>query len=82
MFGRTILLGIIVSLLFSTLFDDIGFISDTLVSHQIPEGTYMYPPDTNPVTRLLSNEYTQTYASMGLEEVAIYVKVEDVHYYW
>ena len=35
------------------LFDDIGFVGDTECARQILEGTYVFPPDTDPATRLL-----------------------------
>ena len=36
-------------------------------------GTYVYPPDTDPVTRLLLEEAAIAYASMPKEMIATYL---------
>ena len=65
------------------LFDDIGYIGDTEALQQILEGTYIFPPGTDPpVTRLLLKEVTITYMSMPKDEIVNYVAVEDFQYYW
>jgi len=64
------------------LFDDVGFIGDTAAARAILEGTYVYPPDTDPATRLLLEEAAIIYATMPREEIATYVTVEDFQYYW
>ena len=43
------------------LFDDIGFIGDTAAAKAILEGTYVYPPGTDPATKLLLEEAAITY---------------------
>ncbi len=58
-------------------FNEIGFLGDTNAAQQILEGTYLFPPDTDPATRLLFKESTITYVSMSKEEVARYVMAED-----
>ena len=44
------------------LFDDIGFLGDTEAASRILLGTYDFPPDTDPATRLLFEETAATYA--------------------
>ena len=48
----------------------------------ILEGTYMYPPDTDPSTILLLEELAHIYATMPRAELATYVILEDFQYYW
>ena len=64
------------------LFDDIGFLGDTDCARQILEGTYTYPPDTDPATRLLLEEATITFAKLSQEEVSTYVTIDDFQHYW
>lgn len=64
------------------LFDDLGFMGDTAAAQQILEGTYVYPPDTDPATRLLLEEAAVTYSKLSREDVASYVTVEDFQWYW
>ena len=64
------------------LFDDIGFLGDTYNARAILEGTYTFPDDTDPATKLLFKEAAHTYANMPNEELAMYVTVEDFQYYW
>ena len=63
------------------LFDDIRFIGDTAAAKAILEGTYVYPPVTDPATRLLLEEAAITYAIICPEEVSRYVTVEDFQYH-
>ncbi len=49
---------------------------------QILEGTYKYPPDLDPVTRLLLEEVAITYAELSPTEVVAYVMVEDFQHFW
>jgi len=44
------------------LFDDIGFLGDTQAVKDILEGTYVFEPDVDPVTKLLLEEAAITYA--------------------
>ena len=62
-------------------FDDVGFVGDTEAARNILEGTYDYPPDLDPATRLLFEEAAHTYAKMPKEKLATYVTVEDFQYY-
>jgi len=64
------------------LFDDIGFLGDTVCARQILEGTYTYPPDTDPVTRLLLEEAAITFAKLSQEEVSMHVTIDDFQHYW
>ena len=64
------------------LFDDIGFCGDTVAVQQILEGTYAFPPNTDPATRLLLEEAAVTYSKMSMDEVATYVTAEDYQFYW
>ena len=59
-----------------------GFVGDTEAARAILEGTYVYPPDIDPATKLLLEEAAMTYAKMPAEEIATYVTVEDFQYYW
>ena len=64
------------------LFDDIGFLGDTVAARQILEGTYEFPPDTDPATKLLFEEAAHTFAKLSNEEIATFVSVEDFQFYW
>ena len=64
------------------IFDDIGFLGDTAAAQMILEGTYVYPPDMDPATRLLLEEAAATYASLSREQIASMVTAEDFRYYW
>jgi hypothetical protein len=65
-----------------TFFKDIGHLTDGPVAQQILEGTYVYPPDLDPATRLLFKEAAATYAALSPTEVATYVTVEDFQHFW
>jgi hypothetical protein len=65
-----------------TFFEDIGHLADGPVAQQILLGTYEYPLELDPATRLLSKEATATYASLVPSEVATFVAVEDFQYFW
>ena len=64
------------------LFDDIGFCGDTAAAQAILEGTYVFPPDCDPATRLLLEEAAKTYRQLSNEEIASYVTLEDFQYWW
>ena len=64
------------------LFDDIGFLGDTEAAAAILNGTYVFPPGTDPATKLLLEEAAITFGKMSSEEVATYVSVEDFQYFW
>ena len=65
-----------------TFFKDIGHLADGPVAQQILEGTYEYPADMDPATRLLCEEATATYAAMAPAQVATYVTVDDFQHFW
>ena len=65
------------------IFGDIGFIAgDTLAAHHTLEGTYVYPPDTDPATKFLPEEASRTYNVMAGAGIATYIMVADFQYYW
>ena len=63
-------------------FEDIGHLADGPVAQQILEGTYVYPVDLDPPTRLLFEEATATYATLSPDQVATYVTAEDFQHFW
>lgn len=65
-----------------TFFEEIGHLADGPVSQQILEGTYEYPPDLDPATRLLFEEAAHIYASLSPQEVATYVTPDDFQLFW
>ncbi len=65
-----------------TFFKDMGHLADGPAAQQILEGTYVYPRDLNPVTRLLFEEAAHTYAILAPTEIATYVTVEDFQHFW
>jgi hypothetical protein len=60
-----------------TFFKDVGHLADGPAAQQILEGTYVYPPDLNPKTRLLFKEAAHTYTTLSPTEIATYVTAED-----
>ena len=65
-----------------TFFDDIRHLADGPVSQLILDGTYVYPPDIDPATRLLFEEASHTYKALSPTEVATYVTLEDFQCFW
>jgi hypothetical protein len=63
-------------------FEDVGHLADGPVAQQILEGTYEYPPDLDPATRLLFEEATAMYATLPPTEIATYVTLEDFQQFW
>ena len=63
------------------LFDDIGFVGDTKQVQQILKGTYSFPPNTDPATKLLLEEASITYLKMYPDDIGNYVTVDDFQYY-
>ncbi len=63
-------------------FEDIGHLADGPAAQQILEGTYVYPRDLDPATRLLFEEATATYAALSPTAIATYVTPEDFQYFW
>jgi len=51
-------------------FEDIGHLADGPAAQDILEGTYEYPQDLDPATRLLFEEASYTYASLSPSEIA------------
>jgi hypothetical protein len=65
-----------------TFFEDVDHLADGLAAQQIREGTYVYPPDLNPATRLLFKEAAHTYAILAPMEIATYVTAKDFQHFW
>ncbi len=65
-----------------TFIEDVGHLADGPLAQQILEGTYVYPPDLNPATRLLFKEAAYTFATLSLTEIATYVTAEDFQHFW
>ncbi len=65
----------------NTFFDNIGHLVDGPVAQQILEGTYTYPVDLDPATRLLFKEAAVTFSTLSPKQVATYVTVEDFQYF-
>jgi hypothetical protein len=65
-----------------TFFEEIEHLADGPVAQQILLVTYQYPPDLDPVTWLLFEEATATYARLSPLEFATYVTVKDFQYFW
>jgi hypothetical protein len=65
-----------------TFFEDVGHLTDSPAAQRIPEGTYDYPPDLDPATRLLFKEAAITYAAVSQTEVATYVTADDFQHFW
>jgi hypothetical protein len=63
-------------------FEDIGHMADGPAVQQILEGTYEYPDDLDPVTRLLFEEVLATYKALSPTKVATYVTPEDFNLFW
>jgi len=46
------------------------------------EGTYEYPQDLDPATRLLFEEATATYVALSPTAIATYMTPEDFQHFW
>jgi hypothetical protein len=62
--------------------DDLGFTGDTECAHQILEGTYDFPPDTNIWTKEILQEAHYTFSHMSGAEIVIIVTMEDFQNFW
>jgi hypothetical protein len=65
-----------------TFFKDVGHLADGPAAQQILEGTYVYPPDLDPATRLLFEEAAHTYATLSPMEITTDVTTEDFQHFW
>ena len=63
------------------LFKNLGFMGDTKAAQAILEGTYKFPADKDPATRLLLEEASYIYKNMIHKQIVTYVTVEDFQYY-
>ena len=64
------------------IFDDIGFLGDTEQVQHILKGTHNFPPDTDTATKLLLEEVSITYLKISPDDIAIYITVDNLQYYW
>jgi hypothetical protein len=64
-----------------TFFEDAGHLANGPAAQQILEGTYSYPQDLDPSTRLLFEEAAATYAALTPSKVATYVTPEDFRHF-
>jgi hypothetical protein len=64
------------------LFDDIGYLGDTTSTKAILEGTYEFPPEMDPHTRLLLEEAHRAFSLKSTEEISNFVSTEDFQYFW
>jgi hypothetical protein len=65
-----------------TFFEDLGHLVKRPLFQKILEGTYMYPQDLDPATRLLFKEASHTYATLSPRRNAMYVTQEDFQHFW
>ncbi len=64
-----------------TFFKDVGHLADGPMARKILNGTYVYPPDLDPTTRLLFEEALATYAALSTTKIATYVTPEDFQHF-
>ncbi len=74
--------GLVASCHQGTFFEDVGHLADGPVAQQILEGTYEYPPDLDPATRLLFEEAAAMYATLSPTEIATYVTPDNFQQFW
>ncbi len=63
-------------------FEHIGHLADGPAAQQILEGTYEYPDNLDPATRLLFEEVSATYKVLSPTKVATNVTSEDFKLFW
>jgi hypothetical protein len=64
------------------LFDDLVFMGDTDCTHQIIEGTHVYPPDINIWMKKILQEAHYTFSQMSGAEIATTITTEKFQYFW
>ena len=64
------------------LLDDIGFLGDTKTVRDILEGTYEYPPDTDPHTKLLFEEAAKIFSTTAEDVISTFVTTKDFQDWW
>jgi hypothetical protein len=64
------------------LFDDIGYLGDTACTKAILEGTYKFPPDMCPHTRLLCELAHEVFTQKSVEDIATFVQTSIYQYFW
>jgi hypothetical protein len=64
------------------LFDDIGYLGDTKATRDILLGTYQFPSDMDPHTRLLCEEAHRIFITRSAEEISTRVSTADFQYFW
>ncbi len=63
-------------------FEDIGHLANGPAAQQILVGTYEYPDDLDPATRLFFKEALANYKALSPTEVTTYVTPEDFKLFW
>jgi hypothetical protein len=66
----------------SQLFDDIRYLGDTTSTCAILEGTYEFPPEMDPHTRLLCEEAYRIFTLKTTDEISNFVTTEDYQFFW
>jgi hypothetical protein len=61
---------------------DVGFTGDGPAVEQILNGTYEFPPDTEPYTKLILTEACALYCSLGEDGIVDLVKRQDFQDFW
>ena len=64
------------------LFNDFGYLGDTVATKQLLEGTYQFPPDMDDHTKLLLEEAHLIYQRMSDDEIRSFIACEDFQYFW
>jgi hypothetical protein len=65
-----------------TFFEDVSHLADGPVAQKNLDGTYDYPPDLDPATRLLFEEALATYAALSPAKIATNITPEDFQHFW
>lgn len=64
------------------LFNDIGYPGDTASTKTILEGTYEFPPNMCPHTRLLCELAHEIFSQKSTEDISTFVQTSDYQYFW
>lgn len=64
------------------LFDDVGYLGDSTSTRAILEGTYEFPPEMDPHTRMICEEAHRIFILKSTEEVCNFVTTDDYQFFW
>jgi len=64
------------------LHQDFGFLADTDATDRVLQGTYEYPPNMDPYTKMLLQEAQHIFSQMSEEEVVDFVTTTDFQNFW